>query len=644
MAVTGANADLGTHHSSAQRRDAEGLEPLSRALAAAGQITCDDALKAQALAVRRGVPLADVLFAGFGIGQQSLALTQAEVSGTVQINPQADPPDPRLIRAYGPDRVLAHRLMPWRRVGDSTIVLGMHPRDFRAHRAGLERKLGPVRFGFTTLDQLENATIKLFSHTLAAQAETRVPDVYSCRGWQTARAVRRTCAAAVILAAAAIAAPVVTFMILCAVATALLGLTTALKLLALFAAPSGYQTAHQGTGHKVSTARLPVITLLIPLRDETDIAGDLIARLQSLDYPRSLLDICLVLEEDDSTTRTALGQANLPTWMRPIIVPRGGVQTKPRALNFALPFARGSLIGVYDAEDAPAADQLHVVARHYANCAKDVACLQGVLDYYNADSNWLTRCFTIEYASWFRVVLPGLARLGFVVPLGGTTLFFRRDILEQLHGWDAHNVTEDADLGVRLARQGYRTEFFASVTEEEANGRYWPWVKQRSRWLKGYAITYGVHMRQPRRLWRDLGTLRFLGIQLLLGGTLLQFLLAPILWTFWLLPFGLPHPLAGQVPSWTLWTLGGFFMLSEIVTLTIGIVAVKRADKGWLAKWTPTLQLYFPLAVIATYKGLAELLWKPFYWDKTKHGIFAPAIPPPPRPPHPVSDGSRTPC
>jgi cellulose synthase/poly-beta-1,6-N-acetylglucosamine synthase-like glycosyltransferase len=98
-----------------------------------------------------------------------------------------------------------------------------------------------------------------------------------------------------------------------------------------------------------------------------------------------------------------------------------------------------------------------------------------------------------------------------VLPLGGTTLFFRRHILEELGGWDAHNVTEDADLGVRLARKGYKTELVSTVTYEEANCKAWPWVKQRSRWLKGFLITYFVHMRRPRRLLSDLGLRRFFG-------------------------------------------------------------------------------------------------------------------------------------
>jgi len=239
-------------------------------------------------------------------------------------------------------------------------------------------------------------------------------------------------------------------------------------------------------------------------------------------------------------------------------------------------------VGVYDAEDAPAPDQLLQVARHFANRGEKVACLQGVLDYYNAPANWLTRCFTLEYAAWFRVVLPGLERLGLVVPLGGTTLFFRRKVLEQLGAWDAHNVTEDADLGVRLARHGYRTELIATTTQEEANGRIWPWVRQRSRWLKGYAITYGVHMRAPRQLYRDLGARRFWGFQVLFACTLSQFLMAPLLWSFWVIPFGIAHPLAPWLQGWLLVAVVSCFVLSELTNMFVHALGVTKAKKMWL--------------------------------------------------------------
>ena len=301
------------------------------------------------------------------------------------------------------------------------------------------------------------------------------------------------------------------------------------------------------------------MSILVPLFRETEIAHALIARLARLTYPKCLLDVILVLEEEDHLTQATLAGIDLPPWVRAVVVPDGQPRTKPRAMNYALDFCQGEIIGIFDAEDAPDPDQITKIARRFQQVPQDVACLQGILDYYNPSQNWLARCFTIEYATWFRTMLPGMARLGLAIPLGGTTLYFRRDVLEALGGWDAHNVTEDADLGFRLARHGYRTEMIGTVTEEEANCRAWPWIKQRSRWLKGYMTTYLVHMRHPGRLWSQLGPRKFWGFQAHFMSALSQVLLAPVLWSFWLVMFGLPHPLDPVLPRAALVGLGSLF-------------------------------------------------------------------------------------
>ncbi len=367
---------------------------------------------------------------------------------------------------------------------------------------------------------------------------------------------------------------------------------------------------------------------MVPLYEEREIADALISRLRRLTYPKALLDVILVLEERDDVTRAALDRVELPSWIRAIEVPeRGKLTTKPRAMNYALDFCRGDIVGVWDAEDAPMPDQLEMVARTFAQAPDEVVCLQGVLDYYNPRTNWRSRCFTIEYSGWFRVILPGIARLGLVVPLGGTTFFFRRDKLLELGGWDAHNVTEDADLGVRLCRAGYRTEIVNTTTYEEANFRAWPWVKQRSRWLKGFMVTYLVHMRAPQRLLRDLGLRRFLGVQAFFLGTLGQFLLAPVLWLFWLVTLGLPHPFQDVIAANVLTGCIVLFITAEIVNILVGALGANACNRRFLIPWVPTMALYFPLGVLAAYKALWELIVNPFFWDKTQHGHAEEEVP-----------------
>ena len=616
--------------------------PLRRSLACdhlidTGALKPQAVFDAQQTATRLGLPVEDVLYAQHGLSRRALVEAQTDRSHSQLIDPLREPPDPRLVNQLGPATALRDGVLPWRRLGGCVVVLTASADTFTRHQARLSAMFGPVRMAFTTEDHITRCISTQFASHLIRRAENRVRSDESCRNWKASTALRLSLLLAAALILAAVLAPLATFAAITVLTVVLMTLSTGVK---TAAAIIGRKGLPDGPGSDdVTLARLPIITLLIPLYQEKAIAEHLLTRLEAIDYPRELLDVCLVMEASDHTTRTAVGRAKLLTWMRLITVPDGSIKTKPRALNYALDFAYGSIIGVYDAEDAPAPDQLRRVAQRFANADPKVVCLQGTLDYYNARANWLTRCFTIEYAAWFRVILPGYARMGLVVPLGGTTLFFRRAALEKLGGWDAHNVTEDADLGIRLARHGYRTEFVATVTEEEANGRFWPWIKQRSRWLKGYAITYGVHMRDPVRLWRDLGAWRFFGLQVLFAGTLAQFLLSPLLWSFWLIPFGVPHPIQTLLPGAAFWVLAGLFVATEVAALSIAWVALGRAGKRSLWPWAISLQLYFPLATIAAYKGLLELTWKPFYWDKTAHGVLLPRATPPPQPsPRPVSN------
>ena len=595
------------------------LDPLSQQLALQGAITTDQAAEAVRLARRLELPIRQVYARCFDLSDRLLSLAERALLDTRLVNPLVERADPALVRAFDPAVCLRAGVLPWRRIGGSVVVLASEADRFARAESDLRACFGPVRLALAIPDQLTQSLCRDHGARLVEHAETRLPATDSSRGWSSAMMLRIGLAALILVGATLLAWPVATVVALCTLAVAMLALSALLKGAAMIAAIT--TPTDDSVGPATLPRALPVITLLVPLYREREIADQLVTRLEALDYPRECLDVLLILEDDDRTTRAALGRTRLLTWMRAVTVPKGTLRTKPRALNYALDHARGSIVGVYDAEDAPDPAQLLIVAERFARAAPDVACLQGVLDYYNSTANWLTRCFTVEYASWFRVVLPGIARMGMVVPLGGTTLFFRREILDRLGGWDAHNVTEDADLGIRLARRGYRTEFIPTVTYEEANGRFWPWVKQRSRWLKGYAITWAVHMRAPRRTLAELGAFRFAGLQLLFLGTLAQFTLAPVLWSFWLILLGLPHPLT-QVLTPPIWSvLVGLFLASEAISLAVAALGLARARKARLIPWALTLQAYFPLGSLAVYKGLLELAWKPFWWDKTTHGV-----------------------
>ncbi len=583
-----------------------------------GVVSSDEMLSALAHQGREAGRLPDVLRARGLVVERDLLEVEAKNWGIKVIDLEQSLPDPRLIDAVGASTCLRHGLVPWRSVGGVTVVALSQPDEFHQLRPMLEDRLGPVSGALASPRAIVAAVHAWRGPTLAQAAENRVAAAESCRNWPKLHRAPRTMVALIGLVALALAAPVGLGLGLLAFAMISLALLVGLKLAATLAALRGDPPLPQ----PASDAILPVVSILVALYRESDIAPRLVRRLARLDYPEELLDVILAVEAEDQVTIDALATAELPPWMRVIVVPQGEVKTKPRALNHALTFARSAIIGVYDAEDAPDPDQLRQVVARFQRSGPEVACLQGILDYYNPRTNWLSRCFTIEYAGWFRLILPGIARLGLVVPLGGTTLFFRRSVLEALGGWDAHNVTEDADLGIRLARHGYRTDLIATVTEEEANCRPLPWVKQRSRWIKGYMMTWAVHMRSPALLWRQLGPRAFLGFQVMFLGTIAQFVLAPLLLSFMVVPFGLPHPLFQALPTAAVWGMAAIFALSELVNLSIGLIGTRRTRHGLSLWWVPTMKLYFPLASLAAYKALFELATRPFYWDKTTHGLF----------------------
>lgn len=595
--------------------------PLGQILLEMGAVRPGDLLKALAMRNRQDVRLGDILLTHGWVSEAELMAGLARQWGAAVVDLIAEPPDPRMIDALGPELCLQEAMVPWQRVGGVTLIATARPENFARLRGSLPAQHGPYRMVLAPERDVHSALLARRQTALIRRAEAKVDADKSCRTRNERLASRLAIGAIGLSVIGLVLAPVAVFALLFGWAMVTLFASMGLKLMAWLAEVRA-QARPRPAIPNTAPLRLPIISIMVPLFHEHDIFERLVARLGRLTYPRELLDILLVVEEDDFTTRAALARASLPIWMRVVMVPVGPIKTKPRALNYALNFCRGSIIGVYDAEDMPEPEQLHIVARRFAESPPEVACLQGILDYYNPRTNWLSRCFTIEYAAWFRAMLPGLARLGLVVPLGGTTLFFRRAPLEELGGWDAHNVTEDADLGIRLARHGYRTELIAAVTHEEANCRTLPWVKQRSRWLKGYAMTWAVHMRNPARLWRDLGPMRFFGVQILILGALSQYLLAPLLWSCWFILFGFWHPIS-EIMSPGLETLLLFaFVMTELINITVGAWAVRGPEHRHLIVWVPTLHFYFPLGALAGWKAIYEVIAKPFYWDKTMHGVF----------------------
>ncbi|MCR9086151.1 MAG: glycosyltransferase [Rhodobacteraceae bacterium] len=606
----------------AAEQSAPTRKPLGQILTDRGLLSKENLNQALDLQDRWDARLGDILCAEHDVTRDDIRRAVAQQHDLPFIDPGKDTHDPMLVRQYGVARCLSDQCLPWRRVGARTVILVDAPARFERLQRQLTAVFGPVIMGLSDGERLHYALSRLHRRELRERAETRVAEEDSCRDWRGQAFSRALATLIVILVVGAL---VVHEKVLIAVTAWAMFTLIAVTLLKLTAALAGGQHRPSRAARILNFSegpsgwKLPVVTCLVPLLREDEIAGGLIRNLSRLRYPSALLDICLVVEADDRHTLRTLGNTHLPEGFRVVKVPAGELRTKPRALNYSLDFARGSIIGVYDAEDAPEPDQIDRVVAHFNRADPWVACLQGALDFYNRRQSWLTRCFTLDYAVWFRAVLPGLSRMRLPLPLGGTTLFFRRGALEALGAWDAHNVTEDADLGLRLARAGYRTELIPTVTREQATSGTIAWIRQRSRWLKGYAMTYAVHMRNPVQLWRDLGTRGFLAVQVLFLGTISQYTLAPVLWSWWLVAFGLPHPVADVLPGGWLIAVVVTFVLCELISIGVGMTAARRAGCLTLAPWLLTMTFYHMLATVASFKALAEMVSRPFYWDKTHH-------------------------
>ncbi len=373
---------------------------------------------------------------------------------------------------------------------------------------------------------------------------------------------------------------------------------------------------------RLADAELPVYSVLVPLYKERAVLHQITAALKALDYPADRLDIKLVVEEDDDITRSALADIALPDHFEVITVPDVGPHTKPKALNHALHLARGELVTIFDAEDIPHPRQLRTAAEHFAAAPENLACLQARLTWYNANETWLTRLFTIEYASHFDVILPMLAEMEVPLPLGGTSNHFRIEALKAVGGWDPFNVTEDADLGFRLARAGWRTGCLPSVTWEEACCTVRPWILQRARWMKGWLQTWLVHMRRPLAFVREAGTGGLFTLHGMLGAGIFAALAHPFF-----LAVTLRDLIAGGSGEIGMWTavetaLGAMVLAAGYgAAMLCGALGLHRRGLLQLWPWLLALPLYWMLLSAAAWLALWDFLFRPHHWRKTQHGV-----------------------
>ncbi len=532
---------------------------------------------------------------------------------------------PPLELALGSDLARPHVAVATRRDGSTLYILdglSRSPGELRRHIASL----GPVgNVALAAPSALREALVRRSADALAAAAIAQITGIdpaFSAARRMWLWQIMGLAVAIGLAAGALIMSPAVAVEAVSIVLAAIFAFVVLLRLAALgicLAVP-----LHATAPVRMPVSTLPVYSVLVPLFREARVVPDLVRALKRLNYPRARLDVKLILEAVDTETQAAVAALRLGPEFEMIVVPDAMPRTKPKALNYAMNFVRGDYITIFDAEDIPEPDQLLRALAVFRSGDDRIGAVQARLAIDNAGDGVLAGQFTLEYMALFDGLLPALDWLRLPIPLGGTSTHFLTEVVRRAGGWDPHNVTEDADLGMRLARMGYTCRTIPSRTYEEAPFRLAMWVRQRTRWIKGWMQTLLVHTRQPVRLVREMGLMGSAAFVTLLGGTILSALVHPISLGIvgWQAMQGELMRLPGTAAGDALVAVSaGNLMLGYGGALLMIVVSAVRRRAWRLLPWTPLVPLYWLLISLAAYRALIQLLTDPHKWEKTEHGL-----------------------
>ena len=605
-------------------------EQLGEALVANGMITAEQLEWALRAREQSGTRLVVILISSGLVKRLDVFQVLAELSHVPFIDLVETPPDPAVLTGLDEQQLIREGWIPVRELEDGRLLVAVASAPRPALVASIERTMGrPAVLNVTTdWDILRALQTGMREHILdqAAFGLWRRSAAQSARVNLYPRQRVGLVVALIVLGACAWLWPWGTLQTVSVVIAFGFLVGVAFKFVVCMAGArrERYQAV---TGDDVAAVRdedLPVYTVLAPMFREAEVVHQLVSNLEKLDYPVSRLEVLLLLEEDDAETIAAAKAARLPPWMTIITVPRGQPQTKPKACNVGLFLARGEYLVIYDAEDKPDPDQLKKSIVAFERGGERMVCVQAALNYWNVYENFLTKMFTAEYSFWFDYMLPGLDALQLPIPLGGTSNHFRTDGLRRLGGWDPFNVTEDADLGIRASALGYSVGVINSTTYEEANRNLGNWIRQRSRWVKGYMQTSLVHARSPWSLIRVAGFRETFGFALLIAGTPLSFLFTLPLWVLFGVSLLIPAWAFAQLyPGWVLY-IGLFNLLAgNALMIYVSMMGAFLRQRYGLVIWALFNPVYWLLHSVASYKALWQLITRPHYWEKTTHGISA---------------------
>ncbi len=585
----------------------------------------------QALTIqkRNGSRLGDILVADGTINYYGLYQAVAKHHELPFIDLLKEPPQEHLlVNGMSPETMLEKRILPWRRTKDGTITVAVTEYDDEI-TSWCKKQFGEqTQFVITSPFDIRRTIENTFGDTIEKASRLTLWKKFpqsSARITMPAnqrKLIYTLLAATIIFGAFYPLYTGIAFIAFCHLI--FIAMMIFKCIIFINGMPASPQQNWQERNAELDERTLPVYTVLIPMYREKESLPSMLKAMQNMDYPASKLDIKLVLEADDKETLEA-AYALKPSFNFEIIrVPFNNPRTKPRACNYALRYARGELITIFDADDRPEPMQLKKAVMTFRASPPDVVCVQGRLNYYNANDNLLTRLFSLEYTILFHFMLYGLQRLGIPIPLGGTSNHISVKRLREIGEWDPYNVTEDADLGTRLCAQGARTCMLDSYTMEEAPNRIAPWIRQRSRWIKGYMQTWLVHMRNPRALYRSLGFSGFIGFQFFVGLSCFTFLVAPIVWAVSALWFtSLVTIYETTFPIWLIWFTAANLAINLGIHwfFALHCSLLYRKHKPAMMLSSLFFPFYLILHSVAGYKGLWQLIVKPHFWEKTMHGL-----------------------
>ncbi|MBC7234743.1 MAG: glycosyltransferase [Chloroflexi bacterium] len=595
-----------------------------------GLITEEQLERALKVQAREKVRLGQILVSLGFINRLALAQALAEQLGLPFRNMLLDPPPDDLVRQLDAETLLELGAVPLMMAEDHAVVGFTDPLDNAARRT-MERLLGkPVRPAVISEYDLEWVLEQVYREERLKES---ISGLYyrhptdSAFGTPTDRQILAIYLILATVVGGFLMAPMRWLVIINVAVTGVYLAIILYKALVLWQgiklqAVSQDDVCSAPEGADIPDSELPTYTILVPLFREAAVLPTLLKAVSRLDYPRAKLDVKLLFEESDPETLEAAKRLHPPGYFKFIVVPDGEPRTKPKACNYGLIQATGEYCVIYDAEDVPEPGQLRKAVAAFRVAPDDVVCLQAALNFYNPRQNLLTRWFSAEYSQWFDIYLPGLMAARSPIPLGGTSNHFITEKLRELGAWDPFNVTEDVDLGMRLHKMGYRTEMFNSTTYEEATSQLHNWIRQRSRWVKGYIQTWLVHMRNLVRLWRELGPRSFLAFQATVGGSFFVLLVNP--W-YWFITF------VWLVSRWDIINLSfpGMLYYLSLISMIVGNfcflyvnLATTYARRYYdLLNYILICPFYWLFMSFAAWKGFLQLITRPFYWEKTVHGM-----------------------